>query len=214
MGHENFATTNFSSLALCFSGASALPAETMRRWEAATNCKICEGYGQSEAGPVLTFNPREGTRKHGSVGVATPRTDIEIVDLGTGTTVLATGEPGEIRARGPQIMTGYRNRPEETAAALKDGWLYTGDIGSLDSDGYLFIRDRKKDMAIVGGFNVYPREVEEVLCAHPAVAEAAVIGVPDSYRGEALVSYVVLRQPKRDRRRSTGELPRRASDAV
>ena len=127
--------------------------------------------------------------------MATPRTDIEIVDLGTGTTVLATGEPGEIRARGPQIMTGYRNRPEETAAALKDGWLYTGDIGSLDSDGYLFIRDRKKDMAIVGGFNVYPREVEEVLCAHPAVAEAAVIGVPDSYRGEALVSYVVLRQP-------------------
>ena len=195
MGHENFATTDFSSLSLCFSGASALPAETMRRWEAATNCKICEGYGQSEAGPVLTFNPREGNRKHGSVGVATPMTDIEIVDLDTGTTLLATGEPGEIRARGPQIMTGYRNRPEETAAALKDGWLYTGDIGSLDSDGYLFIRDRKKDMAIVGGFNVYPREVEEVLCAHPAVAEAAVIGVPDSYRGEALVSYVVLRQP-------------------
>ena len=97
-------------------------------------------------------------------------------------------------------MTGYRNRPEETAAALKDGWLYTGDIGSLDRDGYLFIRDRKKDMAIVGGFNVYPREVEEVLCAHPAVAEAAVIGVPDSYRGEALVVLRRAAPAERDRR--------------
>ena len=195
MAQENFAATNFSSLTLCFSGASALPAETMRRWEAATNCKICEGYGQSEAGPVLTFNPRKSMRKHGSVGVAAPMTDIEIVDLDTGTAPLATDEPGEIRARGPQIMMGYRNRPEETAAALKDGWLYTGDIGSLDADGYLFIRDRKKDMAIVGGFNVYPREIEEALCAHPAVVEAAAIGVPDSYRGEALVAYVVLREP-------------------
>ncbi len=195
MAHENFAATNFSSLNLCFSGASALPGETMRRWEAATNCKICEGYGQSEAGPVLTFNPREGMRKHGSVGVAAPMTDIEIVDLDSGMIPPATNEPGEIRARGPQIMAGYRNRPEETAAALRDGWLYTGDIGSLDADGYLFIRDRKKDMAIVGGFNVYPREIEEVLCSHPAVVEAAVIGVPDSYRGEALVAYVVPREP-------------------
>ena len=158
-------------------------------------CTICEGYGQSEAGPVLTFNPRDGIRKQGSVGVPLPLTEVQIVDSETGTRPLAPNEPGEIRARGPQIMSGYRNRPEETAAALRDGWLYTGDIGAIDEDGYLFILDRKKDMAIVGGFNVYPREIEEALCAHPAVAEAAVIGVPDSYRGEALIGYVVLRQP-------------------
>ena len=195
MAHEAFATTNFASLRLCFSGSSALPMETMRRWEAATGCTICEGYGQSEAGPVLTFNPRDGIRKQGSVGVPVPQTEVQIVDTETGTRLLAPNEPGEIRARGPQIMSGYRNRPEETAAALRDGWLYTGDIGAIDEDGYLFILDRKKDMAIVGGFNVYPREIEEALCAHPAVEEAAVIGVPDSYRGEALIGYVVLRQP-------------------
>ena len=195
MAHEAFATTNFASLRLCFSGSSALPMETMRRWEAATGCTICEGYGQSEAGPVLTFNPRDGIRKQGSVGVPLPLTEVQIVDSETGTRPLGPNEPGEIRARGPQIMSGYRNRPEETAAALRDGWLYTGDIGAIDEDGYLFILDRKKDMAIVGGFNVYPREVEEALCAHPAVAEAAVIGVPDSYRGEVLIGYVVLRQP-------------------
>jgi long-chain acyl-CoA synthetase len=195
MTHEAFATTSFASLRLCFSGASALPVETMRRWEAATRCNICEGYGQSEAGPVLTFNPRVGVRKHGSVGVPLPLTEVEIVDAETGAKRLPPNEPGEIRARGPQVMSGYRNRPEETAATLKFGWLHTGDIGMVDGDGYLFVLDRKKDMAIVGGFNVYPREIEEVLCAHPAIAEAAVIGVPDSYRGEALIGYVVLRQP-------------------
>ncbi len=103
------------------------------------------------------------------------------------------GEPGEVRVRGPQMMSGYHNLPEETAAALRDGWLYTGDIGALDEDGYLYIQDRKKDMIIVGGFNVYPREVEEVLCAHPDIVEAAVIGKPDSYRGEILQAYVVIK---------------------
>jgi long-chain acyl-CoA synthetase len=122
-----------------------------------------------------------------------PETCIEIVDLATGSQVLAAGETGEIRARGPQLMRGYRNRPEETAEALRDGWLYTGDIGEFDADGYLFIRDRKKDMVIVAGYNVYPREVEEVLQAHPAVLEAAVIGEADSYRGEVLHAFVVLR---------------------
>jgi long-chain acyl-CoA synthetase len=193
MAHENFPATDFSSLQLCFSGASALPVETLRRWEQATGCGICEGYGQSEAGPVLTYNPRNGVRKPGSAGTALPRTEIEIVDIATGELTLAVGQTGEIRARGPQIMAGYRNRADETAAALRDGWLYTGDVGMLDEDGYLFIQDRKKDMVIVGGFNVYPREVEEVLCEHTAVQEAAVIGVPDSYRGEALRAYVVLR---------------------
>lgn len=191
MGHERFPQTDLSSLRLCFSGSAALPVETLRRWEAATGCVVCEGYGQSEAGPVLTYNPRHGVRKIGSVGVALPLTVIEIVDVDTGTVVLTTGEPGEIRACGPQIMRGYRGLPEETATALREGWLYTGDIGVLDEDGYLSIRDRKKDMAIVGGFNVYPREVEEALHAHPSVAEAAVVGIPDAYRGEVLVGFVV-----------------------
>lgn len=193
MGHADFARTDFSSLKLCFSGASALPVETLKRWEDATGCVICEGYGQTEAGPVLTYNPRHGIRKSGSVGVALPWTEVQIVDVETGTQVLPVGEAGEVRARGPQIMSGYRNRPEETAAALRDGWLYTGDIGAFDGDGYLFIRDRKKDMAIIGGFNVYPREIEEVLCQHADVVEAAVIGVADLYRGEVLHAYVTLK---------------------
>lgn len=194
MEHEAFGRADLSSLGLCFSGTAALPEETLRRWEAATGCPICEGYGQSEAGPVLSFNPRHGLRKVGSVGVAVPGTEIEIVDTETGSRVLAPGEIGEIRARGPQIMRGYRHLAEETRAALRDGWLHTGDIGVLDADGYLFIRDRKKDMVIVSGYNVYPREVEEALHAHPVVIEAAVVGRPDAYRGERLVAHVVARE--------------------
>lgn len=191
LAHERFGATDLGSLRLCFSGASALSEETLRRWEAATGCPICEGYGQSESGPVLTFNPRNDRRKTGSVGVAVPATEIEIADATTGTRTLGIGEAGEIRARGPQIMRGYRGLAGETDEALRDGWLYTGDIGELDADGYLYIRDRKKDMVIVSGFNVYPREIEEVLYTHPAVLEAAVVGVADSYRGEALVGFVV-----------------------
>jgi long-chain acyl-CoA synthetase len=193
MAHQDFGPTDFSSLALCYSGAAALPAETLRRWESATHCGICEGYGQTEAGPVLTFNPEEGPRKIGSVGIAVPGTEIQIVDVETRTHVLGTGEKGEIRARGPQLMSGYRNLPGETAQALRDGWLYTGDVGELDAEGYLFIRDRKKDMVIVSGFNVYPREVEEALAQHPDVSEAAVVGVAHAHRGEALRAFVVPR---------------------
>lgn len=195
MAHEGFANASLQSLRLCYSGAAALPVAVLERWQAATGCTVVEGYGQSEAGPVLSYNPVEGIRKAGSVGVALPLTEIQIVDLDSGTRVLPAGSSGEIRARGPQIMQGYRGLPEESATALRDGWLYTGDIGEFDSDGYLFIRDRKKDMVIVGGFNVYPREVEEALLAHPDVLEAAVVGIPDSYRGEVLVAYVVGRVP-------------------
>lgn len=191
MGYEGFARADLSSLRLCSSGASALAEETLRRWEGATGCAVCEGYGQTEAGPVLAYNPYEGIRKVGSVGFAVPHTDIQIVDVKDGSTVLATGEIGEIRAKGPQIMSGYYGRPVETAEALREGWLYTGDIGYLDNDGYLTICDRKKEMAIVGGFNVYPREVEEVLFRHTNISEAAVVGVPDDYRGEILLAYVV-----------------------
>jgi long-chain acyl-CoA synthetase len=193
MANEVFAATDLSRIHTCYSGSAPLPEETLRRWEQAVGAPVYEGYGQTEAGPVLTFNPVNGARKPGSVGVPVAGTDIQIVDAESGTRVLPAGEKGEIRARGPQIMSGYCNRPEETATALREGWLYTGDIGELDADGYLSIRDRKKDMVIVGGYNVYPREVDEVLAMHSAVQEAAAVGAPDAYRGEVVRAFVVLR---------------------
>lgn len=193
LSHADFARTDWRRVHTCYSGASALPGETLRRWRAAVGAPVYEGYGQTEAGPVLSFNPASGPVKEGSVGVPVPGTEIQLVDSETGTRVLGRGELGEIRARGPQIMNGYRNRPEETAQALRGGWLYTGDIGEFDEDGYLYIRDRKKDMLIVGGYNVYPREVEEVLMRHPDVAEAAVVGAPDAHRGESVHAFIALR---------------------
>ena len=193
MAYEGFARTDFSSLRVCFSGASALPEQTLEQWESMVGCPVYEGYGQSEAGPVLSANPVGGIRKARSVGIAIPETEIEIVDVESGSKVLPRGAHGEIRARGPQLMSGYRNRPKESAEALRDGWLYTGDIGEIDNDGYLFIRGRKNDMVIVSGYNVYPREVEDVLHMSPAVKEAAAIGVPDHYRGEVVMAYVVLK---------------------
>ncbi len=193
LAHPRFAGTDWSSVHTCYSGAAPLPAETLRRWQAAVGAPVYEGYGQTEAGPVLAFNPAGGVAKPGSVGIAVPQTEIQIVDVETGTRVLPAGERGEIRARGPQLMRGYRNLADETAQTLREGWLYTGDIGEFDADGYLYIRDRKKDMVIVGGYNVYPREVEEVLHLHPAVMEAAAVGAPDAYRGEIVVAFVALR---------------------
>ena len=193
LNFEGFAATDLDALKWCYSGSAPLPEETLRRWEDATGCFILEGYGQTEAGPVLTYNPANGVKKPGSVGVALIDTDVQIVDLDTGGETLPPGSVGEIRARGPQIMAGYRNLPEETAATLRDGWLYTGDIGEFDTDGYLFIRDRKKDMAIVGGYNVFPREIDEVLYTHPDIAEAAAVGVPDDYYGEVIQAWVTLK---------------------
>lgn len=193
LNFDGFADTNLDALTWCYSGSAPLPEETLRRWEVATGCFILEGYGQTEAGPVLTYNPAEGVKKPGSVGVALNDTLVEIVDLETGKKVLPAGHTGEIRARGPQVMAGYRNLPDETANTLRDGWLYTGDIGEFDSDGYLFIRDRKKDMAIVGGYNVFPREIDEVLYTHPAIADAAAIGIPDDYYGEVIQAWVTLK---------------------
>lgn len=191
--HEQFGQADFSTLYLSYSGSSALPEELLRRWESATGAPVIEGYGQSETGPVLTFNPLHGVRKSGSVGLPLPDTEIQIVDLEQGKGPLKVGEKGEIRVRGPQIMAGYHNLPEETAATIRDGWLYTGDVGEFDSDGYLYIRDRKKEMAKVSGFNVFPREIEEVLYLHPAVREVAVVAVPDAYRGELVQAFVALR---------------------
>lgn len=193
LNFDGFAATDVSTLTWCYSGSAPLPEETLKRWEDATGCFILEGYGQTEAGPVLTYNPAVGVKKPGSVGVPLLQTEVQIVDLGTGTDLLPPGQTGEIRARGPQVMSGYRNLPDETAETLKDGWLYTGDIGEFDEDGYLFIRDRKKDMAIVGGYNVFPREIDEVLYTHPAVAEAAAVGVADDYYGEVIQAWVRLK---------------------
>jgi long-chain acyl-CoA synthetase len=193
LSDEKFGATDFDSLRTAYSGSAPLPEETLRRWRERTGSPILEGYGQTEAGPVLTYIRDGGPLKVGSSGPALPLTEIEIVDVESGRKVLGIGEIGEIRARGPQIMSGYHNKPQETAEALRDGWLYTGDIGELDADGYIFIRDRKKDMAIVGGYNVYPREIDEVLFTHPDVKEAASAGVPDKYYGETIHAYVVLK---------------------
>jgi len=188
LGYDGLDRARLASLRCAYSGSAPLAAATLTRWEAATGVPIYEGYGQSEAGPVLTYQGPATGRTPGSVGPPLPRTEIEIVDPGDGITRVTTGE---IRARGPQIMTGYLNDPAATAEALRDGWLYTGDIGHFDADGHLFIDDRKKDMAIVGGYNVYPREIDEVLASCPGVVEAAAVAVPDAYRGEVLHAFVV-----------------------
>jgi long-chain acyl-CoA synthetase len=191
MQHPGFTKTDFSALRICYSGSAALPAATLMAWEKQVHCKIYEGYGQTEAGPVLTYNAAHRDAKAGSVGTALPHTTIEIVDLHAEDAVLSLGERGEVRARGPQIMSGYRNAPDETAKVLRNGWLYTGDIGAIDRDGTLTIHGRKKEMIIVAGYNVFPREVEDVLLSCPGVKEAAVVGVPDSYRGETVRAFVV-----------------------
>ena len=193
MNHERFEQIDFSRMHITYSGSAALPEDLLRRWEKATGSPVIEGYGQSESGPVLTFNPLKGTRKPRSVGIPIPETELEIVDLINGTDCQPVAVEGEVRVRGPQIMSGYRNLPDETASTLKNGWLYTSDIGRLDEDGYLYLCDRKKEMVIVSGFNVYPREIEEVLHAHDGIREVAVIGIPDSYRGEIIVAFIVVK---------------------
>ena len=184
---------DISSLRACISGGAPLPPEVRARFERLTGCKLVEGYGLTEASPVLACNPPDGQIRDGSVGVAMPQTTIEIRNLEDPHHVLPAGERGEVCARGPQVMRGYWRRPEETARTFVDGMLRTGDIGHLDADGYLFITDRLKDIILCGGYNVYPRVLEDALYQHPAVAEATVIGVPDAYRGQAPKAFVTLR---------------------
>ncbi|MFQ5839567.1 MAG: long-chain fatty acid--CoA ligase [Candidatus Methylomirabilales bacterium] len=180
-----------SAVRFAVSGGAPLPVEVLRRFEERYGILIYEGYGLTEAAPVLTENPLLGPRRVGSVGKPLPGIELKIVD-GAGREV-AVGEVGEIIARGPNIMQGYLNQPEATAEVLRDGWLYTGDLGRRDAEGYLYVVDRKKDLMIVGGLNVYPREVEEVILAHEAVADAAVVGIPDATRGEVPKAFVMLR---------------------
>ncbi len=177
----------------CFSGSAPLPTATLERFEALTGAHIVEGFGLTETSPVTHVNPMDGVRKAGSIGIPFPDTDCRVVDLETGARELPAGEAGELVIKGPQVMAGYWNMPEETAQVLRNGWLHTGDIATIDQDGYHWIVGRKKDMILASGYNVYPDEVDDVLLRHPAVLEAATIGVPDPKRGESIKSFVVLK---------------------
>lgn len=183
---------DLSSVEICISGSAPLPLEVQRRFEAASGARVVEGYGLTEAGPVTHCNPVFGDRHIGTIGLPFPSTDAGIVQEDTWE-FLPPGQQGEIVVRGPQVMRGYWDRPDETAKVLRDGWLKTGDIGVMSDDGYFTVVDRAKDMIIAGGLKVYPREVDEVLFAHPKVLEAAAVGVPDEYRGETVRAYIVVK---------------------
>lgn len=189
--HQDVGDYNLSSVKACISGAAPLPVEVQTAFEKLTGGKLVEGYGLTEASPVTHCTPVYGRRLPGSIGLPFPDTEMKIVDLATGAEEVPPGETGELCIRGPQVMLGYWNRPEETAATLRDGWLHTGDIARVDAEGYTHIVDRAKDMIIAGGFNIYPREVEEVLYEHPAVQDATVVGLPDEYRGQTVKAYIV-----------------------
>jgi len=186
---------SLKSIKGCFSGGAPLPMETIRSFEKLTGTQICEGYGLTETSPVTHINPYGGKTKPGTIGVPVSNTDAKLVDVDDyNKEITAPGAPGELCLKGPQIMNGYINRPDETAATMRDGWLLTGDIAVFDEEGYFSIVDRKKDMIISGGFNVYPRDVDEVLFTHPKILEACAIGVPDDYSGERIKAYVVLKE--------------------
>jgi long-chain acyl-CoA synthetase len=184
--------TNLSALRHCFSGAAPLPQEVQERFEAHIGGRVVEGYGMTEANACI-ITPLRGRRKAGSIGVPIPDVEAKIVDLVTGTQTLTPGEVGELAVRCAQQMQGYWRQPEETAGVLRDGWIHTGDIARMDEEGFFYIVDRKKEMILSGGFNVYPRDVEEVLYLHPKVQEAAVIGVADALLGECVKAFIVPR---------------------
>lgn len=185
---------DFKSMKVCYAGAAPLLLETKRRFEALTGGSLLDAYGMTETMLAAVVCPVHGVYKEGSTGIPVPDVDVKIVDIEVGERELPLGEIGEVCISAPQIMVGYWGHPEETAAMIRDGWVYTGDLGYLDEDGYLFIVDRKKDLIKPGGFQVWPREVEEALATHPAVAEVSVAGVPDEYQGEAVKAWVVVRE--------------------
>jgi long-chain acyl-CoA synthetase len=192
---RGFDDVDFSHLKVSLAGGMAVQADVARSWKAATGVVITQGYGLTEASPVVTANRLDVTEFTGSVGLPFPSTDVAI--LGEDGSAVAQGQVGEIAVKGPQVMVGYWNRPEETAGVFtSDGWLKTGDIGRMDETGHLFIEDRKKDIIIVSGFNVYPNEVEDVVTSHPGVLEAAAIGVPDKRSGEAVKVFIVRKDPQ------------------
>lgn len=195
LNHPDIQKTDLTSIKGCFSGSAPLPIEVIKEFEEKTGAVIVEGYGLTESTPVTHINPFAGSkRKVGSIGIPIPDTECRIVDLNDGITDVAVGETGELLIKGPQVMKGYWNMPEETSATLTDGWLHTGDIAKMDDEGYFYIVDRKKDMIISGGYNVYPRDIEEVFYEHPKVQEACTIGIPHPHRGEAAKVFVVLKE--------------------
>jgi long-chain acyl-CoA synthetase len=192
--HPDFKKYDVTSLKRCFSGAAPLPVEVIRAFESTSGAKICEAYGLSETTPAATLNPYGGKTKVGSIGLPLPDTDMKIVDLETGKKEMKVDQPGEVIIKGPQVTPGYYKKPEETRIAIRDGWLFTGDIGTMDEEGYFYIVDRKKDMIIAGGYNIYPREIDEILFEHPKVAMACTIGLPHEYRGETVKAFIVLKE--------------------
>ena len=185
---------DLSSIEACMCGSAPISVAVHEKFEKITGGKLREGYGLSECAPAVALTPIYGRVKYGSAGVPVPDTDVKIVDPQTGAEIIEPNLVGEIVVKGPQVMQGYWEQPEETAMVLKDGWLHTGDLGSLDEDGYVFIADRLKDMIIMGGEKIYPREIEDLLYAHPAVKEVAAIGIPHPLRGEVPQAYVVLKE--------------------
>ncbi len=198
--HPDFSNIDFSSLKITVGGGMAVQKVVAEKWQQITGIPLTEGYGLTESSPVLTVNPIDGTGKIGSIGMPIPSTDLRI--MGDGGEIQPVNGVGEIQAKGPQVMKGYYNRPDATAQTIKDGWLSTGDIGKMDEDGFFYIVDRKKDMILVSGFNVFPNEVEEVVAAHEKVLEVAAVGVPDAKSGELVKIFVV----KKDKSLSKDEL--------
>ncbi|MDX2441952.1 MAG: long-chain fatty acid--CoA ligase, partial [Desulfobacterales bacterium] len=195
LSHPKIKDTDMTSIKGCFSGSAPLPVEVIRDFEQKTGSVIVEGFGLTESTPVVHINPfAGGKRKVGSIGLPISDTEARIVSLDDGITDMPVGEIGEIIVKGPQVMKGYWEMPEETNDTLKDGWLYTGDIAKMDEEGYFYIVDRKKDMILSGGFNVYPRDIEEVFFEHPKVMEATAIGIPHPSRGEQAKVFVVLNE--------------------
>ncbi|WP_243386108.1 long-chain-fatty-acid--CoA ligase [Bacillus kexueae] len=194
LNHEHLKKYDLSSIKYCISGSAPLPVEVQQKFEKETGGKLVEGYGLSEASPITHSNLLHSTNgKKGSIGIPWPNTDSAIYSFEKGE-IAGPNEYGEIIVKGPQVMKGYWNNEEETSAVIRDGWLYTGDVGYMDEDGYFYIVDRKKDMIIAGGFNIYPREIEEILYEHEKIQEAVVAGVPDPYRGETVKAYIVLKE--------------------
>ena len=193
INHPDIAGIDMTSLKACLAGGAPMPVEVKQRFEEMTGATLVEGYGLTETSAVTSANPLSGANKPGSIGLPLPGTEIIIVDREDHTKVMPQGEPGEICVRGPQVMKGYYGREEATAETLIDGMLRTGDVGYLDEDGYTFIIDRMKDLILAGGFNVYPRHVEESVYEHPAVEEVTVIGIPDDYRGQSVKAFIKLK---------------------
>ncbi len=192
--HPDFAKIDMSSIRGFFSGSASLPLKVIREFEERAGAKIVEAFGMTESSPGTHLNPFGGKQKVGSIGIPLPDTTARIVDLEDKTKEVSIGQSGELLVKGPQVMKGYLNKPEETAKTLKDGWLHTGDIATMDEDGYFYIVGREKNMIISGGLNVYPRDIEEIFFKHPKVVEAAAVGVPHHKRGEAVKVFVVLKE--------------------